>query len=229
MKKIFLMVTLAVMTFVSTSAQEIEKGSRFGATVGFGMTNVTGIDASSKFGYNLGLIWEYNFSEKLFLNTSINLQNKGFKDAKDADGQKIDGTIHAYYATLPIHIGYRFKINDLFYLNISVGPYIGYGLFGTDIEETITRQWTETHYYDNPSNWFVDKFGDSFTINKKDTSTDNYSYFDRAERLDVGVGGKVGVEFSSFQVNVGCNYGITESLSRGGHNFDINVGVAYMF
>lgn len=56
------------------------------------------------------------------------------------------------------------------------------------------------------------------------------NYFDVAKRFDLGVGGRVGVEFSSFQISAGVNYGVLEAFDGvGGHNLSINLGVAYMF
>lgn len=56
------------------------------------------------------------------------------------------------------------------------------------------------------------------------------NYFDVAKRFDLGVGGRVGVEFSKFQISAGANYGVLEAFDGvGGHNLSINLGLAYMF
>lgn len=56
------------------------------------------------------------------------------------------------------------------------------------------------------------------------------NYFDEAKRFDLGVGGRVGVEFSSFQISAGANYGVLEVFDGvGGHNLSVNLGLAYMF
>lgn len=55
------------------------------------------------------------------------------------------------------------------------------------------------------------------------------NYFDVAKRFDLGVGGRVGVEFSSFQISAGANYGVLEAFDGGGHNLSINLGLAYIF
>lgn len=56
------------------------------------------------------------------------------------------------------------------------------------------------------------------------------NYFDIANRFDLGVGGRVGVEFSKFQFRAGANYGVLEAIDGvGGHNLSINLGLAYMF
>jgi len=54
-------------------------------------------------------------------------------------------------------------------------------------------------------------------------------YFDVAKRFDLGVGGRVGVEFSKFQISTGANYGVLQAFNGGYHNLSVNVGLAYMF
>lgn len=55
-------------------------------------------------------------------------------------------------------------------------------------------------------------------------------YFDSAKRFDLGVGGRIGFEYSSFQLSAGANYGVLDALKHsGGHNFIANAGLSYMF
>ncbi|MCM1452307.1 MAG: porin family protein [Clostridium sp.] len=56
-------------------------------------------------------------------------------------------------------------------------------------------------------------------------------YFDFAKRFDLGLGGRIGVEFSKFQVSVGANYGVLEAAKHGDgyHTLTVNAGVAYIF
>lgn len=56
------------------------------------------------------------------------------------------------------------------------------------------------------------------------------NYFDVAKRFDLGLGGRVGVEFSKFQISVGTNYGVLDAFDgAGAHNLSINLGLGYMF
>lgn len=55
-------------------------------------------------------------------------------------------------------------------------------------------------------------------------------YFDLMKRFDLGVGGRLGVEFSKIQISVGVNYGVLEAASVDGyHNFSASLGIGYMF
>lgn len=59
---------------------------------------------------------------------------------------------------------------------------------------------------------------------------DETNYFDVAERFDLGLGGRVGVEFSKFQISVGADYGVLDVIKNvRGHNLNVNLGIAYMF
>ncbi|MCM1219869.1 MAG: PorT family protein [Lachnospiraceae bacterium] len=60
---------------------------------------------------------------------------------------------------------------------------------------------------------------------------DEINYFDVAKRFDLGLGGKVGVEFGKFQVSVGANYGVLQAVKEvdGYHNLTVNAGFTYFF
>lgn len=58
------------------------------------------------------------------------------------------------------------------------------------------------------------------------------NYFDVAKRFDLGVGGRIGVEFSKFQISVGGNYGVLKAIKNvdaSYHNYSVNLSVGYMF
>lgn len=189
MKKFLMMAVMAIMAITATA--QVEQGFRMGIRVNGGLSNVTGEGDKITFGYGLGWIAEYNFNSSLFLQSGIGLENIAHKE------EAIDGTLNAYFAQLPIHIGYRFGLGDSSSLFVQAGPTVGYGLFGSKIEWNLGGE---------------------------------TNYFDVAKRFDLGVGGRVGVEFSNFQISAGANYGVLEAFDGGGyHNLSINLGLAYMF
>lgn len=65
------------------------------------------------------------------------------------------------------------------------------------------------------------------TIDYYSGGSDNY--FDLMNRFDLGLGGRLGFEFSKFQISVGANYGVLEACDNGGNNCSINLGIGYMF
>lgn len=189
MKKVFLMMVMVIMTITATA--QVEQGFRMGIRLNGGVSNVTGEGDKMAIGYGFGWIAEYNFNSHLFLQSGIGLENVAHKE------EAIAGTLNAYYAQLPVHVGYRLGLGESSSFFIQAGPTVGCGLFGSKVE------------------WY----------NGGETN-----YFDVANRFDLGVGGRLGVEFSKIQISVGANYGVLEAFDEiGGHNLSINLGVAYMF
>lgn len=189
MKKL-LFIAMMALTAIVGKAQDVEQGFRMGAQVNVGLSNVIYDGDKVSFGYGIGWVAEYNFSPNLYLQSGVGLQSISHKE------NAIDGTISAFYAQVPIHVGYRFGINDNYSLFVQAGPTLGIGLWGSSIE-----------YYGGGSD----------------------NYFDLAKRFDLGVGGRVGLEFEKFKVSLGVDYGVLEVFDAGGHNLSANVGFAYMF
>lgn len=54
------------------------------------------------------------------------------------------------------------------------------------------------------------------------------NYFDLMERIDIGLGGRLGFEFSKIQISAGATYGVIPA-SSGYNNFNVNVRLAYLF
>lgn len=128
MKKIFLVATLA-LTALTVSAQE---DSKFTVKVGVGLSSVVGSDADNAkttFAYKLGLSYDLGVTENFFVIPGIEFATKGLK----ADG--IDGRISMSYLQVPIFAAYKFPIADNMKLGIKAGPYVAFGLFGSDIKD----------------------------------------------------------------------------------------------
>lgn len=112
----------------------------------------------------------------------------------------IDGTLHGYFLQLPVHIGGRFSLGDNSDFFMQAGPTFGVGVGGSKIELT----------YGNYST--------------------TYNYFDLLKRFDLGLGARLGFEFSGFQISLGVNGGVLQAAeSNGYHNLTANLGLAYMF
>lgn len=126
MKKIFVMVALALTT-LTLSAQE---DSQITVKAGVGLSSVVGSDADTKttFAYKIGASYDLGLSENFSIIPGIEFTTKGFKS------DNIDGNISMSYLQIPIFAAYKFPISDNMKLAIKAGPYIGYGLYGSDIE-----------------------------------------------------------------------------------------------
>lgn len=126
MKKFFAVVALALTT-LTMSAQE---DSKFTVKAGVGLSSVVGSDADTKttFAYKVGASYDLGVSENFFIIPGIEFVTKGFKS------KVVDGSISMSYLQIPVFAAYKFPISDNMKLAIKAGPYIGYGLFGSDIK-----------------------------------------------------------------------------------------------
>ena len=126
MKRTLLMVVLALTTF-TMSAQE---DSKLTLKVGAGFSSVVGSDADTKlnFAYKAGFAYDLSVSENFSIIPGIEFVTKGFKS--DA----VDGKISMSYLEVPIFAAYKISVSDGMKLAIKAGPYVAYGLFGSEIE-----------------------------------------------------------------------------------------------
>lgn len=190
MKKIFILAVMAIISI--TASAEVAQGFRMGVRANIGISNVVHKGNSMNLGYGAGWVAEYNFNSKLFLQSGIGLQSISHKQDNIRGG-----ALNAYYAQLPIHVGYRFNIGEVNKLFVQAGPTLGVGIFGSTIK------------WDNGT---------------KD------NYFDLANRFDLGVGCRVGMEFTKLIVSVGADYGVIKNTGEiEGNNLSVNLGVGYMF
>lgn len=120
------MVALALTT-LTMSAQD---DSKFTVKAGVGLSSVVGGDADTKttFSYKAGVSYDLGISENFSIIPGIEFATKGYKS--DA----IDGSISMSYLQIPVFAAYKFNISDGMKLAIKAGPYVSYGIFGSDIE-----------------------------------------------------------------------------------------------
>lgn len=220
MKK-FLM-TLAVACFALTASAQEKGDLRFGVTAGMNVSNITDMEMDSRIGFHVGAKAEYNITDNLYGNAALLFSQKGSKSEWSEEGYNVESTWNPGYIELPIHIGYRYKVDEKVSIFGETGPYFAYGICGKAKDE-----WTGTYAGITESGEDKeDFFGD-------DKKEDNYG----AKRFDCGWGVKVGVEAAKFQVSLGYEYGFTKVKdindafegSKKPHNSNFMVSVAYMF
>lgn len=164
------MVALALTT-LTMSAQE---DSKFTVKVGGGLSSVVGSDADTKtiFSYKVGASYDWGLSEHFSIMPGLEFATKGFK----SDG--IDGNISMSYLQIPIFAAYKFNISDGKKLVVKAGPYVSYGLFGSDIE-----------WYDG-------------------SSTNIFDSDEGFDRFDAGIIAGVSFEFNQFVVGLEYSRGL---------------------
>jgi hypothetical protein len=122
MKKVLLVVLGIVLTYGVINAQV-----RFGIKAGGTLSNVTLKDEEGtsksgvKFGFELGGLLEYSFSESLSLQPELLFVNNGSED-KEEEGK---ATLSFNQLQVPINLKYKMGTEQLkFYA--AAGPYFGY-------------------------------------------------------------------------------------------------------
>lgn len=171
MKKFLFMVALAFTT-LTTSAQN---DSKITVYAGVGLSSVVGSDTKadkSILSYKVGANYDLGITENFSIIPGIEYVNKGFKE------EGIDGNINMAYLQVPVTAAYKFSISDDMKLSVKAGPYLAYGIFGSDLE-----------FYE--ADYKINVFdGDMFS------------------RFDIGATAGVSLDFSQFTVGVEYTRGL---------------------
>ena len=172
MKKLLAVVALALMT-LTMSAQE---DSKITVKAGVGLSSVVGSDADTKttVAYKVGISYDLGLSEKFSIIPGVELSTKGFKS------DVVDGSISMAYLQVPVFAAYKFPISDNMKLAIKAGPYVSYGLYGSDIE-----------WYDGGKSNVFDSDGGF-------------------KRFDAGVIAGVSLDFNQFVIGAEYSRGLTK-------------------
>lgn len=126
MKKIFCFLLLLSVAFTVNAQSD----SRFTFKAGVGMSSIVSEDGDSgtKLSYKVGAYYNLNFTENFYMAPGVEFAYKG------GYLTNVEGVLHMCYVQIPVPVAYRFNIGSNT-LSLSAGPYIAYGLFGTDIED----------------------------------------------------------------------------------------------
>lgn len=209
MKKVLLFFALVAISVVSINAQD---NLKWGVMAGMNVSKYTITGFDSRIGFHAGVKAELGLSQEAsgaYMDFAALLTLKGAK----IDGGSIASIkFNPYYLEVPVHVGYKYAVNDDFALFGNVGPYIAVGLFGkakakvdgniADLGELGTNSASE------------DIFGD-----------------DGLKRFDFGLGLKAGVEFSKkYQLAISYDFGLIEvAKDLGMKNRNLMLSLGYMF
>lgn len=202
MKKLLLSILVISATVVSAQ----EKKVTFGVKAGMNVSSVNGKgtdDADAKIGFNVGLTADYAIIENVYLLTGLDFTTKGAKysdiligDDEDLGGiVKGDLTFNPMYLQLPIHIGYKYHLNDAVTLVAQAGPYVALGVGG---KATAKAKVLGTEIKEK-SNIFG-------------SGDEDLDY----KRFDFGLGLAFGVEYQKFNVKAGYDFGLVNYASNEG-------------
>ena len=209
MKK-FLLFLLALCSYMTVNAQIFHFGPSFA-----GICNIS--DASkTKMGFAVGAKAEMNFNDSnngwyvdasaLFNNRNWQTDEYYYTDTKLSKYWKYS----TYSVVIPVSVGYKISLLDNLNLFAAIGPYVEFGLSGSD--KVVT----------------VDANGHS----EEDKVSSNVFKDDIFKCVNTGYQAKIGIDIAKhYQVNVAYSHSFTNVFKGGidGKTQDVSLGFAYIF
>ena len=201
MKKILVIFALLAVSFASVNAQE---NLKWEATLGMNSSNFSGDAFSSKVGFHDGVKAEVGLpkiAEGVYLDLGALLSLKGAK----VNLGSYDIKYNPCYLEIPVHMGYKYAVNENFAVFGNAGPYVAIGLFGKVKTDGIESS--------DPSDNVFDEDGGGM------------------KRFDLGLGLKFGVEFcKKIQVAFGYDWGLIDNADHiDNKNRNMMISLSYMF
>lgn len=220
MRKLMFLATLFVAAVVN--AQSLKVGPAASIEIN------SPSDMKSKVGFNVGVRGEFDFKEAangLFLDAAVLFDAKNFKSDSYYDVTAKTSSVwdyNTYGITVPVNIGYKAAVSKSVSLFAAVGPYVNFGIGGkSKVTTTATKVQSRA----------VEGKTEQTTETKK-TASDNVYSDKLMNRVNWGLGFKVGAEFCRhYQVNIGYELGLNKIFknSLDSKHRTFTVGLAYMF
>lgn len=210
MKK-FLFTGVALCCFSVANAQTF----RFGPTVA-GSMNISN-ETKTKLGFAVGAKAEMEFNNAghgWFMDASVLFNNRN-RQSEDYFNNESKLTQHWKYSTysllIPVNVGYKIRLSNNLNIFGAVGPYVDFGLTGTDKVTT-----TEAKGHSTEKKVSSNVYGDKLF-----------------NRVNYGFDAKVGVEIAKhYQLNLSYSRSLNNLFKGSGINAkaqDIQLGFSYMF
>lgn len=207
MKKILVLFALLMTGVMGIHAQE---GLKWGAMAGMNSSKFSTDGFDSKVGFHVGIKAEKDspqIAQGVYLDMAALLSLKGTQ----INGNDASLKFNPYYLEIPIHMGYKYAINDNFAIFGNFGPYFAVGLFGKM----------------KATGYLIDEVEGLTSIH------DSAKVFgsNAMKRFDFGLGLKAGVEFfQKYQVSIGYDWGLLDNIEDSGNkNRNLMLSVGYFF
>lgn len=207
MKKIiYLAVSALLLTTIQTSAQV-----KFGVKTGLNVAKMVYDDdgdsdndiIKSRLNYQLGITAEYAITEKIFLESGLFLNRKGFRVNEDGGRP---ANMNVSYLEIPIQLKYKTNVGKT-KLFFHAGPYVGYAL--------------SARYTSKEKMFYRD--GGLHKTFKLDIGNDKTDFI---KHLDYGINIGAGVEMKKFTVGLQYSYGLANIISNTNDNAKVKNRVA---
>ncbi len=207
MKKILVLFVLSIACIMGIHAHEELK---WGAMAGMNSSDFSTDGLDSKVGFHVGIKAEKDLpqiAQGVYLDMAALLSLKGAQ----INGNDASLKFNPYYLEIPIHMGYKYAINDNFAIFGNFGPYFAVGLFGKM----------------KATGYLIDEVEGLTSIH------DSAKVFgsNAMKRFDFGLGLKAGVEFfQKYQVSIGYDWGLLDNIEDSGNkNRNLMLSVGYFF
>lgn len=209
MKKILVLVALVAICVVNLNAQDHLK---WGVTAGMNVSKHTFTGLDNRIGVHAGVKAELGLpkvTEGAYMDFGALLSLKG---SQVGLGSLASIKMNPAYLEIPVHVGYKYAVNNDFALFGNVGPYFGFGLFGK-VKANVDGSIVEGSGLGSVS------------------ESENIFGEDGFKRFDFGLGLKFGAEFNQkFQVSLGYDFGLVDvSDGYGINNRNLMISLGYMF
>ncbi len=200
MKKLLLLICGIVAGLGTIVAQSVQ----YEAIAGINVASMSHMD--SKVGVHVGIKGTKMLSQETtgaYVNAALLLTQKG---AQIDYGNLLEAQFTAFYFEVPIHVGFKYTVNEKVALFGDFGPYVAFGAFG------------KSKLAVSSATIKCDTFGDTAGV----------------KRFDAGLGFKVGVELEKrIPVSIGYDFGLLniddESEEESVKNTNFTVSIGYKF
>ncbi|MCT4601496.1 MAG: PorT family protein [Marinifilum sp.] len=193
MKKLF---TLLLSCFLVTVFYCANAQVKFGIKTGLNLADIAQDfkdsddedDTKINLGLSLGVIAEYEFNEKLALQSGLLFTQKGFKEEYKEENYEGEDKWKVNYLEVPMNFAYKMNKFQLY-----AGPYVAFGISGK-------YEWEETYNGETESGDYDIVFGNDSSKEKEDEIM--------LRGFDYGLNFGVGYQAGSFLFNAGYSFGL---------------------
>ncbi|WP_129593904.1 porin family protein [Seramator thermalis] len=187
-----LVIILTLFLNISAKSQSVYVGIKGGGS----FTRLTSndlSDLSGKFGGMGALTVDYEFISNMSVQTGAYFFMKGATySTTSGDQQSVPVDADMYYLQFPLHFSYKIPISGSVRFNVNAGPYVAVGIAGK----------TKVGSGDNVVKY--DTFSGAGDVNAAGIGFRNF---------DGGIGLGAGLEFNSFTIDAGWDFGLA-NISR---------------
>ncbi|MDD4645286.1 MAG: porin family protein [Bacteroidales bacterium] len=201
-----LLITLMLCAGTAMAGEPI----RLGVVAGMNSSTLNSESYIARIGFNAGVKAEFGLPSAAngpYLSAAALISLKG---AKVDLGPLGEITFNPYYLEIPIHVGYKYPVNDRLLFFADAGPYVACGLIGKIKADLVMT----------------------------DDESENIFGNENLKRFDAGVGLRAGMELNrALQLSVGYDFGLTtvydaehyDGSEATAKNGNLSISLAYLF